>query len=357
MKRRKLSRVFIGAIFIINFITNTLVAIAVALSFALGAFGAATPILLTAVYIISVTIIGFALAALVGKRMLTQFTELSEAMKRVAGGDFGARVDEKRDIDEIRDMCVSFNSMARELGSTEIMRKDFISNVSHEFKTPLSVIEGYAGLIERGETDPERRCCAERIVDSARKLSRLTGNILLLSRLDNQGISIEKSPFRIDKRLRDAVLLYERGWTEKKLTLDIELPETEITGSADLLDEVWSNLIGNAVKFSHEGGTLGVKLSDGENEAVVSVSDTGCGIPEEMRERIFEQFYQADASRASEGNGLGLAIARRIVELHGGTVAVSGEAGAGSTFTVRLPKRERGTPEARSPVSRLDLSN
>lgn len=339
MKRHKLSRVFIGAIFIINFITNTLVAIAVALSYALGAFNEATPLVLTTVYIISVTLIGFALAAIVGKRLFSQFTELSEAMKRVAGGDYDVRVEEKRDIDEVRDMSVSFNEMARELGMTELMRKDFVSNVSHEFKTPLSVIEGYAALIERGSADERCREYAGRISASAKRLSKLAGNILLLSRLENQTVSIEKAPFRLDKRLREAILLHERGWTEKKLELDLELPETEITGSADLLDEVWSNLIGNAVKFSREGGTLGVRITESGDKVAVAVSDTGCGIPEEARARIFEKFYQADASRASEGNGLGLPLARRIVELHGGTVEVSSEAGRGSTFTVYLKRK------------------
>ncbi|MBQ6755500.1 MAG: HAMP domain-containing histidine kinase [Oscillospiraceae bacterium] len=336
MKNHKLSRVFIGAIFLINLITNTLIAIAVALSFALGAFNEITPLLLTAVYIISVTLIGSALAAIVGKRLFSQFTELSEAMKRVAGGDYDVRVEEGRDIDEVRDMTVSFNAMARELGMTELMRKDFVSNVSHEFKTPLSVIEGYAALIGRECADERCRDYAGRISASAKRLSKLAGNILLLSRLDNEAISIEKAPFRLDKRLREAVVLHERGWTEKNLALDLDLPEVEITGSSDLLDEVWSNLIGNAVKFSQEGGTLGVRITESADEVAVAVSDTGCGIPAEARERIFEKFYQADSSRASEGNGLGLALARRIVELHGGSIEVESEVGAGSTFTVRI---------------------
>ena len=336
--RKKLSTVFILTIFIVNFATNTLNALIGLLMYSLGLLGTVTPLVFAFFYILSVALIGALLAAVVSKRYFSQFTELSEAMKRVAGGDFEVAVNENRDTDEISDMARSFNMMTRELAGTEMMRNDFIANVSHELKTPLTAIEGYASLIRRGgDLNEQQADYLGRIIAASKRLSRLTGNILLLSKLENQEIEIKKESYRLDRQLREAVLTLEHHWSEKGLEPDIDLCEAEYRGNADLLSEVWQNLLSNAIKFSPEGGRLGVSLASGDGEIRVSVSDEGKGISPEEQKRIFEKFYQADFSRSGEGNGLGLALAEKIVSLHGGRIEIESEEGRGSTFTVRLP--------------------
>ncbi len=294
-----------------------------------------------------VTISAFALVSVLtgtiisifaGRRPINKIVEISEATKEVAKGNFTVRLDENIAAAEIREMAHNFNIMTQELSGIEMLRNDFIENVSHEFKTPLSAIEGYATLLRKKELTEETRLeYVRKILYNTERLSSLTGDILLLSRLENQKLGITKETYCLDEQLREVILSFEEQWTVKDLELDIELDNAELYGSRDLLAHVWQNILGNAIKFSHSGGKIIVRLIKRDADVKVSVTDSGIGMSESTLRRIFEKFYQGDTSRASHGNGLGLTLAKRIVDLHGGVITVTSKENKGTTFIVTLP--------------------
>lgn len=287
--------------------------------------------------IISV-IIGMIISKFVARRPIASIVEISEATKEIAKGNFNVQMNEDIRVTEIQTMARNFNLMVRELAATEILRNDFVENVSHEFKTPLAAIEGYVTLLQRkGLSEEKRKEYTDRILFNTKRLSALTGNILLLSRLENQEIEIKKESYSLDEQLREILLMYEPQWSGKKLDLDIDLDSVICCGNKELLAQVWQNLIGNAIKFVSDKGNIRVLLRQKQNAIVVSVVDNGPGMSKEVMGRIYEKFYQGDTSRASSGNGLGLTLAKRIVDLHGGTISVSSKEGKGTTFTVSLP--------------------
>ncbi len=264
--------------------------------------------------------------------------QLRLAMDRVAAGDFSVRLTRRSVIWEIRELYQNFNTMAAELAATEILQTDFVSNVSHEFKTPITAIEGYATLLHGSEDlTAETSEYAHKILFNTRRLSGLVGNILLLSKLDNQSIPSRREKYRLDEQLRQAILSLEPKWTEKDIDFDAELEEISYSGNEQLLLHVWLNLLDNAVKFSPAGGCIRVQLTAQKESVTVSVQDQGAGISEAERKRIFDKFYQADSSHKDEGNGLGLSLASRIVSIHCGTIGVENNADSGCTFTVTLP--------------------
>ena len=264
---------------------------------------------------------------------------LGNAVNKVADGDFTVRLNEKKGFSEIRRINSNFNKMVEELGATEILQTDFVSNVSHEFKTPITAIEGYATLLGGSEgTTPEQAEYIEKILFNTRRLSALVGNILLLSKVDNQTIPNKKSSFRLDEQVRQALLSHESAWTEKDVELDVELDEVSYFGNEPLLFHVWSNLIGNAIKFGPKCGKIIITLKENEKDVVFSVSDEGEGVSDEDKKHIFDRFYQTDNSHKSEGNGLGLALVKQIVKLECGSVFVSDAEIGGAKFTVKLPK-------------------
>ena len=288
---------------------------------------------------LGVAAVAVVLSMVMSRVVLKPVSRLSEASQQIARGDFDLNLTYEGAIEEFRDTYRSFNTMARELRSIETLRADFIANVSHEFKTPLTAIEGYAMLLQdRDLTEGERADCAQRILDSAGRLSALVSNILLLSKLEQQTASVEKSPFRLDEQIRQVMVELEPLWEPKELELELELPPLRYEGSESLLYHVWSNLLSNAVKFSPQGGALTVTLAEDEGTVVFSVTDRGPGMSADVQRHIFDKFYQGDPSRRQEGNGLGLPLARRITELCGGGIAVSSAPGRGSTFEVTLPK-------------------
>ena len=237
-------------------------------------------------------------------------------------------------------MYENFNAMTRELSGIETLRSDFIANVSHEFKTPLTAIEGYAALLRNRElTEKQRKDYLDKIAGNARKLSELTGNILWLSKLENQSVIPNKKYYRLDEQIRKTVLSLENEWSVKHLDFDIALPKTDFFGNEGLLYHVWFNLIGNAIKFSHENQTVKISMEEADGEVVVVIADSGCGMEEEAQRHIFEKFYQADKSHAKEGNGLGLTLVKRIVDLCNGHIAVESQLKKGSVFIVRLPTK------------------
>ena len=277
------------------------------------------------------------------KTLIDPIAKLRSAMREVADGDFKVEAKCESRIQDVQDIYDSFNSMVRELSTTETLQTDFISDVSHEFKTPINAIEGYASLLEGEPSPEEQRAYVEKILFNTRRLSALTGNILLLSKLSNQSILPQKTQFRLDEQIRQAIVALEQMWSEKELGFEVELAETPFFGYESLLPHVWTNLIGNAVKFSPKGGEIRIKMMRTEGAVVFTIEDDGPGIVPGDEEHIFTKFYQSESSHGMEGNGLGLALVRQIVEMSGGSVDVQNLEVGGCRFTVRLPlEQEKG---------------
>ena len=296
----------------------------------------------TAVVILCIAVATAAVAAvlsmLMSRGILAPVSRLSEASRRIARGEFDLQITYDGTIPEFRDTYQSFNTMAQELKGIETLRSDFIANVSHEFKTPLTAIEGYAMLLQDHDLpEKDRAECAEKILQSAGRLSTLVSNILMLTKLEQQTGEVGKAPFWLDEQLRQVMVGLEPLWGPKELELDLELPPLRYNGNEDLLYHVWSNLLSNAVKFSPQGGVLSVRLEKQEQWVAVTVTDQGPGMSSDVQRHIFDKFYQGDHSRRQEGSGLGLPLAKRITQLCGGTIMVESIPGRGSTFTVTLP--------------------
>lgn len=271
------------------------------------------------------------------KYYLGPIIQLSQAAKLVAKGDFTVRLPEESQ-DEMNELIHSFNSMTKDLGSIEMFRTDFINSFSHEFKTPIVSIRGFARQLQRDDlTEEQRREYATIIADESQRLVDLATKILMLSKLDNQQIVTEKSDFRLDEQLRTCILLMEKQWSSKKLSLDIELEDVQCRANAEMLSQAWVNLLSNAIKFTPAGGSIGIYLRKEDNSAIVQIRDSGIGMSKDVQAHIFEKFYQGDASHYPEGNGLGLPMVKRIIDLSDGTIQVESEEGKGSTFTITLP--------------------
>lgn len=283
-------------------------------------------------------IIGTFLSLAFGRKPIKAITAISDATKEVAKGNFDTQINEKVPTAELRAMAHNFNLMIKELSNTEMLRKDFIENVSHEFKTPLTAIEGYTTLLQNKHlTEQKRLEYTEKILYNTKRLSSLTGNILLLSRLENQEIPITKEYFSLDEQIRETILLYEIQWSEKNLELDINLNNVDYCGNKELLAQVWQNILGNAIKFVSDNGLISISLEQTATSVDVTITDNGIGMNDETLHRIYEKFYQGDKSHSTAGNGLGLALAKRIVNLHQGSIYVSSRENKGSSFLVTLP--------------------
>ena len=273
------------------------------------------------------------------RKIFNPLEQISVAAGRVAAGDFSPEISYHGEFEELENTFLNFNRMVKELNSVEIMRNDFIADVSHEFKTPLSAITGYATLLQEPELSEEERTeYIRKIFYNIDKLNDLTENILCLSQMEHQQFLETPSSFRLDEQLREAIVLLEPKWSAKNLELDLDLPELLFTGHSSLLFQVWTNLIGNAVKYTDAGGTIGVRLTEEPAFVTVTVSDTWIGMAEETKAHIFEKFYQGDTSRKSQGNGLGLSICKEIIRKCGGEITVESSLGSGSVFLVKLYK-------------------
>lgn len=263
------------------------------------------------------------------------------ATRRLTQGDFSARIEPLHrfeGMNEFDAIIEDFNRMAQELSGIETLRTDFVASVSHELKTPLSIMQNYATLLQApGLPEAQRLEYARAITAATRSLSELITNILRLSKLENQQIFPAATSFELGEHLRECLLRFEEAWEEKGLAIEPELEEgVSVRADAELLSLIWNNLFSNAIKFTEPGGTIRVRLTTQGEYAVVTVEDTGCGIPPEVGRRIFEKFYQGDTAHAAQGNGLGLALVRRVVDILGGEISVTSRVGEGSAFTVRL---------------------
>ena len=267
-------------------------------------------------------VLGSAITTLMVKLFFDPIVKLGDAMGRVAKGDFDVRLDGRHAFREIRQINRDFNLMARELGSTEILKTEFVSNVSHEFKTPITAIEGYATLLQGADmTEPEeQKTYIDKILFNTHRLSKLVGNILLLSKVDNQGIQPRTTTYRLDEQIRQSILALEPRWTASDNEFDVELERIEYTGNENLLVHVWNNLIENAIKYGPDQGLITLRLRRQGSDILFTIDDEGPGIPEEKKEHIFDRFYQLDSSRKTEGNGLGLALVQQILHISGGTI-------------------------------------
>ena len=264
-----------------------------------------------------------------------------EASEKIMKGDFSVRIEPVKDFageTGFNEVIKCFNKLTAELAGTETLRTDFIANVSHELKTPLAVMGNYATMLQRpGITEEEKNEYAKAISESSRRLAQLITNILKLNKLENQQIFPQLDEYDLGEQLCECLLQFEDVWESKKLNIETDIEEdVRICSDAELLSLVWNNLISNAVKFTPEGGTIGVSLKTSGDFVMVSVRDTGCGIKPEVGKHMFEKFYQGDTSHATQGNGLGLALVKRVVDIFSGEIGVQSVFGQGSTFTVKF---------------------
>lgn len=267
---------------------------------------------------------------------------LADASKKVAAGDFSVyvpTVHTEDKYDYLDSMILDFNKMVEELGSIETLRVDFFSNVSHEIKTPLAIIQNNAQLLARQELNEKSQEYVTTIEMTVKRLSALITNILKLNKLEKQNIVPETVEFDLCEHLIQNVLQYETIWEEKNIEFDADISDEAklVVGDPELLSLVWNNLLSNAIKFTGTGGTITITEYSRDGEIVVAVKDTGCGMQEETIKHIFEKFYQGDTSHTTEGNGLGLALVHRIIQIMHGTISVESTPGFGTTFTVTLP--------------------
>lgn len=284
-------------------------------------------------------IIGSILILFSVKQIVKPIKRLTAATQKVATGDFDFVVSTNLK-DELGQLVSNFNIMTDELKQIEYLRKDFVSSVSHEFKTPIASIGGFAKLLrDKDHTEYEQREYLEIIIMETERLSKLAGNLLRLSSIEHQVIVERNSHFYLDEQIRMTLLILENEWHMKNLELDLQMDEVEFHGDEELIQQIWINLLSNAIKFSNDNGYLQVVLQSHEEYVQVTIKDEGSGMSEAVQSRIFEKFYQGDSAHKTEGNGLGLPIVKRIVELCGGTIEMASEERKGTVVTVVLPVR------------------
>ena len=272
------------------------------------------------------------------KMFFDHIKELRLGMQKIADGKFDTRLETKSNSEEIQELFAGFNMMAGELGATEILQTDFVSNVSHEFKIPINAIEGYTMLLQSTENiDETENEYIGKILFNTRRLSSLVSNILLLSKLENQSIQTHREKYALDEQIREDILALESLWEPKDIEFDVDLDTVRYYGNKNVLHHVWSNLLSNAIKFSPNGGTIKMRLYKENEKIVFLIEDNGPGLSEEAKKHLFDKFYQADTSHKEEGNGLGLALVKNIISLCDGEISAENLDVGGCRFTVTLP--------------------
>ena len=344
MKRRLrerigLSLLFSLVIFLIFFITMLIVAV-ISLFFIRSGFVERyrnySPFIFVLVLMIASITVGTIVSLAMGRFPLKPIQKVISAINKLANGDFSTRLDITHPL-VFKELGESFNRMATELEGIELLRTDFVNNFSHEFKTPIVSIKGFAQMLKYGDLAiEEKNEYLDIVITESSRLASLATNVLNLSKVENQTILTEKCFFDLSEQLRRCILMLESKWEEKKILLSVEIQDICYIGNEELLSQVWLNLLDNAIKFTPENGTLSITLKKTDDRAEFILRDSGCGISSDSLPHIFDKFYQADISHASAGNGLGLTLAKKIVELHGGSIFCKSELGVGTEFTIRL---------------------
>lgn len=339
-KRITLSVHFGIFIFIINLITTFITGVLMYLSFSIGILNEEnikSVMVLPIITLASCILIGVIVSACSSRAVLKNVREFIEATEKLSRGDFSARLNIKRPP-EFRILSKNFNAMAKELGGIEVLRTDFINNFSHEFKTPIISIKGFAEILKYDDLSKEEKNeYLDIIIEESKRLSSLATNVLNLSKIETQVILNDIQRFNIGEQIRQSILLLDSKFQSKNILLDINIEDCYVNGNKEMLNQVWVNLLDNAIKFNNKNGIVSVNMKKEEGNIFINITDTGLGITRESISKIFDKFYQGDRSHSTHGNGLGLTIVKKIIELHGGTIECDSIVSKGTKFTIILP--------------------
>lgn len=343
-RQRKLTGIFTLSVFLVLMGTMIVVGGAGYILMGLGIMHLEIPSIsnwaIWLIFILASVVMGTIVTALISRFVTRPVNTVAQAMSMLAAGEFGTRI-ELNKSEESQKLANGFNKLAEELQSIQMLRSDFINEFAHEFKTPIVSIKGFAELLSKENiTEEQRKEYISVILEEAERLSVLSSNALNLSKVENQNILTDVTRYNVSEQIRSCLLLLEKKWMEKRLELNLDFDEYSIKANEEMLKQVWINLIENAIKFSKNGGTLDVTVELEENKLKVCVKNQGVELKEEDKQRVFEKFYRADNTHSVEGNGVGLAIVKRIIDLHNGNILA--DSGNGSTwFTVYLPYARR----------------
>ncbi|MBL1225761.1 sensor histidine kinase [Enterococcus sp. BWR-S5] len=298
------------------------------------------PVIRLIITLLSCTVVGTVIAAVFSKRILRPLNEVVEGTRQIASGNFDVQIQSTGMNNDLEDLVQNFNLMSKELSNVELVHQSFINDFSHEMKTPLVSINGFAKQLQNPNiSEEDRNHYLKIIAEETERLSSLASNVLLLSKVENQeGITLKKEPYSVDEQLRHALILLQKNWETKNLVIELNLQPITITADSDLFMQVWLNILGNAIHYTESGGTIEVNCYKIGNEVKVNIKDNGIGMSDKVRQHVFNKFYQGDSSHQGQGNGLGLPIAKRIVNLHNGKITVKSKMGSGSSFVVILPQ-------------------
>lgn len=338
-KHRSINFCAVLLVFSIMIIAGILTFISVILSRHFGHFPNRfeAPLVMMFIALCVSVVIGTFLSVFATRSILKPINDMQKAMKKVESGDFSVRVSRKETYGEIDELVKSFNCMVEELNGIEMFREDFINSFSHEFKTPIVSIQGFAKQLKKdGLSEDKKREYIDIIISESKRLTNLSSNILLLNKFENQQFITDTADFYLDEQIRSCILLLEKQWSKKNIEFDIELEPVLYNGNQEMLSQVWVNILNNSIKFSPQNTTITVRTSVKDNKIRIDICDCGEGMDENTINHIFERFYQGDSAHASEGNGLGLPVVKRIVELCGGTIRVESQKGRGTVFSVFL---------------------
>ncbi len=332
--------VFIGLILLFSIVGITMsIVVSKELMAFINEFAPELKGLLIAIAIVSI-VLGAVIAFFSSRFTTHPFTHLITQLNKLASGDYSARLKFGKILSSltvVKEATDCFNKMAEELENTELLRSDFINNFSHEFKTPIVSIVGFAKLLRQGNiSEEERDKYLAAIEEESMRLSSMATNVLNLTKIENQSILTDKTEYNVSEQIRSAVLIFEEKWTRKNISLDLEFDEYTIVANEEMMKQVFINIIDNAIKFAPEGGEVGIKITKDDKALNISISNTGSEIDEENMKKIFSKFYQADESHSSEGNGIGLAIVKKVLELHSAEIHVESENNL-TVFTVVYP--------------------
>lgn len=327
-------------IFIMYLVTFAISGVLIYGSISLGWFNENTtenPIIVMLMTLVSCIIVGTVISTIASRKMLKSVRVFIEATNKLASGDFSARLNMNQPP-EYQILSENFNHMAEQLAGIEVLRTDFINNFSHEFKTPIVSIKGFAEILKDDNlTKAERDEYLDIVIEESTRLSSLATNVLTLSKIETQSILTDQQRFNIGEQLRQCILILDNQLAKKEILLNLDINDCYIYGNKEMLNQVWLNILDNAIKFSSQKGIIEVSIKENEHAVVVKISDTGCGITEEALPKIFDKFYQAEIARSTKGNGLGLSIVHKIITLHKGMILCESMVSKGTCFTISLP--------------------